>query len=42
MRSREIFLTAFSVALAGWSVPLYAQDVLPKPDPPFKGKIGRT
>ncbi len=42
MKSRDLFLTAFSVALAGGSVPLYSQDVLPKPEPPFQGKIGRT
>ncbi len=42
MKSRELALTAFSVALAGCSLPLYGQEVLPKPEPPFKGKIGRT
>ena len=42
MKSRELALTAFSVALAGCSLPLCGQEVLPKPDPPFKGKIGRT
>jgi arylsulfatase A-like enzyme len=40
MKSREIFLTAFSVALAGWSAPLSAQEVLPVPPAPFKGQIG--
>ncbi len=40
MKSREMFLTAFSVALAGWSAPLYAQEVLPHPPAPFKGRIG--
>jgi arylsulfatase A-like enzyme len=42
MQSREACLAAFSLALASCSVPLFAQEVLPKPDPPFKGKIGRT
>ncbi len=42
MKSRELFLTAFSVALAGGGLPLCSQDVLPKSDPPFQGKIGRT
>ena len=40
MRSREMFLTAFSVALAGWSAPISAQEVLPTPPSPFKGTIG--
>ena len=40
MKSRELFLTAFSVALAGWSAPLYGQEVLPVPPAPFKGQIG--
>ena len=40
MKSREMFLTAFSVALAGWSSPLYSQEVLPVPPKPFKGQIG--
>src|SRR5690349_9033659 len=41
MRSQELMATACSVALAGCSLPVCAQQVLPKPDPPFKGKIGR-
>ena len=40
MKSRDMFLTAFSVALAGWSAPLCAQEVLPASSPPFKGQIG--
>lgn len=40
MKSREMFLTAFSVALVGWSAPLYTQEVLPAPPAPFKGQIG--
>ncbi|MBZ5723288.1 MAG: sulfatase-like hydrolase/transferase, partial [Acidobacteriia bacterium] len=35
-----MFLTAFSVALAGWGSPLYSQEVLPVPPTPFKGQIG--
>jgi arylsulfatase A-like enzyme len=40
MKSRELFLSAFSVALAGWSVSVAAQEVLPAPPAPFKGNIG--
>lgn len=42
MKARNFLLTAFSVALAAGGVPLLSQEVLPKPEPPFKGKIGRT
>ncbi len=42
MKSRDLFLTTFSVALAGWGMPLFSQEVLPVPEPAFKGKIGRT
>jgi arylsulfatase len=34
------YFLALSFVLA-WATPLYTQ-VLPKPEPPFKGKIGRT
>ncbi|MBZ5697450.1 MAG: arylsulfatase [Acidobacteriia bacterium] len=42
MKSRKISFAACSVAFTCWGLPLYAQEVLPKPEPPFKGKIGRT
>jgi arylsulfatase A-like enzyme len=42
MRSRQATLRALSAVLAGVSVSMVAQEVLPKPEPPFKGEIGRT
>ncbi len=40
MRSRNVALKALSVALAGYSLPMLAQEVLPAPPAPFKGQIG--
>lgn len=34
--------TLLSALLAVVTLPAAAQDVLPRPEPPFKGKIGRT
>jgi arylsulfatase len=48
MNRRQLFLSAAKATLAsalGWSSfpkPAQAQEVLPLPEPPFKGKIGRT
>ena len=41
MRSRKsVVIKALSVALAGYSLPMLAQEVLPAPPAPFKGQIG--
>ncbi|MBZ5722775.1 MAG: arylsulfatase [Acidobacteriia bacterium] len=40
MRSRNVALKALSVALAGYSLPMLCQEVLPAPPAPFKGQIG--
>jgi len=37
---KTIALTAFALVFAVTSA--YAQEILPKPEPPFQGKIGRT
>ena len=41
MRSRNLTaVKALSLALVGYSLPMLAQEVLPAPPPPFKGRIG--
>src|SRR5262249_7242465 len=41
-RSAALFIGVTLALAAGLALPVAAQDVLPRPAPPFKGKIGRT
>src|SRR5215831_2177037 len=41
LRVGSSFVVWTALSTIGW-LPLAAQDVLPRPDPPFKGHIGRT
>src|SRR5215470_19221297 len=40
--SAALFIGLIQVLAAGLALPVAAQNVLPRPEPPFKGKIGRT
>ena len=42
MRARNRQLALVLISLAMLAAPVAAQEVLPRPEPPFKGKIGRT